>query len=67
MELKLKSYNLIEGTDGFKSLAFDYDEYEISFIVTKDETTMRVEDGIPIDVVKQAIKIVESGTLQIEL
>lgn len=70
MKLKLKSYNLIKGTDvDFKEITFLYKDYEISFTITikEDGKTIRVDDGIPVDIVKQAIEIVESGSLKIDL
>jgi hypothetical protein len=64
-ELKLDEYSFMDSEKPFSTITFKYDGYsKINFTIRPDEIYMSVDDGIPIEAVEEAIKIVKSRTLE---
>jgi len=63
-ELKLDEYSYIDSEKPFHNIVFKVGDDKITFTIRPDETYMSVDDGIPIEAVEEAIKIVKSRTLE---
>jgi len=62
--LRLDEYSYIDSEKPFAVVKFVYDDIKISFTVRNgEEMTIEVDDEIPVAVVLEAIKIVQSRTL----
>ena len=68
-KLKLTEYTSYSESDRpFATYTFKYDGYsKIEFTVRKNEIAMSVEDGTPMEVVEEAIKIINSRMIELEV
>ena len=63
-ELKLDEYSYIDSEKPFHNIVFKVGDDKISFTIGGNRDYMSVDDGIPIEAVEEAIKIVKSRTLE---
>ena len=63
-ELKLDEYSYIDSEKPFHNIVFKCGDDKISFTIGGNRDYMSVDDGISIEAVEEAIKIVKSRTLE---